>query len=54
MSSKRSGRREFLKRSAALAGGLTLGAAAPAMGQARPLDFRQIGTHSPRRQAFAR
>src|SRR2546425_10543310 len=34
MSSKRSGRREFLKRSAALAGGLTLGAAAPAMGQA--------------------
>jgi sulfane dehydrogenase subunit SoxC len=34
MGSKRPGRREFLKGSAALAGGLTLGAAAPAIGQA--------------------
>ena len=33
MGSKRPGRREFLKRSAALAGGFTLGAAAPALGQ---------------------
>src|SRR5215470_8367234 len=33
MGSKRPGRREFLKRSAALAGGFTLGAAAPAIGQ---------------------
>src|SRR6058998_831747 len=33
MGSKRPGRREFLKGSAALAGGLTLGAAAPAIGQ---------------------
>jgi len=33
MGSKRPGRREFLKGSAALAGGFTLGAAAPAIGQ---------------------
>ena len=33
MGSKRPGRREFLKGSAALAGGLTLGAATPAIGQ---------------------
>jgi sulfane dehydrogenase subunit SoxC len=36
MGSKRSGRREFLKRTAALAGGLTVGAAAPALGQGPP------------------
>ena len=34
MGSKRPARREFLKRGAALAGGFTLGAAAPALGQA--------------------
>ena len=34
MGSKRPARREFLKSGAALAGGFTLGAAAPAIGQA--------------------
>ena len=41
MGSKRPARREFLKSGAALAGGFTLGAAAPAIGQApasRPTD----------------
>ena len=33
MGSKRPARREFLKSGAALAGGFTLGAAAPALGQ---------------------
>ena len=72
MGSKRPDRREFLKSGAALAGGLTLGAVAPAIGQTpasgtpmikgnkesdrlrRPLPFRDLGTHTPRRQAFAR
>jgi hypothetical protein len=36
MGEKRPARRDFLKRSAALAGGFTLGAAAPAIGQTAP------------------
>ena len=36
MGSKRPARREFLKSGAAIAGGLTLGAAAPASGQQSP------------------
>ena len=76
MGSKRPARREFLKSGAALAGGFTLGAAAPASGQAPAAPgtpsppmikegkdqiaygerstSRHLGTHRPRRQAFAR
>ena len=42
MGSKRPARREFLKSGAALAGGFTLGAAAPAIGQTHATS-----THSP-------
>jgi hypothetical protein len=44
MGSKRPARREFLKSGAALAGGFTLGAAAPASGQAPASDQAH---HSP-------
>ena len=47
MGSKQPARREFLKSGAALAGGLTLGATAPAIGQSQAGDQSHAGGQHP-------